>query len=564
MEVEGFLALILHAHLPYVRHPECEGGLEERWLMEAITESYIPLLEVLEGLERDNVPVRVSVCLTPTLGSMLTDGLLQDRYRRHLERHLELAAREQERTRGDPDFAPLAAMYRGRLERARDYWEGARSDLLSRFRGLQDRGRIELLASAATHGYLPLLGLRRETVRAQVAVGVEAYRRSFGRDPSGFWLPECGFNPGDDEVLREFGLRWVVLETHGVLFASRRPRYGPFAPILCPSGLAAFARDVETSKQVWSSLEGYPGDYFYRDFYRDIGYDLGLDYLAPYLPGGRLRCHTGFKYYRVTGPTDQKQPYVPRLAEEKAAEHAANFLFNRSHQVEYLAQVMDRPPAVVAPYDAELFGHWWFEGPRWLDLVLRGIGRGHRLRAVTPSDYMDRFPRNQVAVPSMSSWGYKGYSEVWLEGSNDWIYRHLHLAADRMVRLANAHPAAQGLTRRALTQAARELLLAQASDWAFIMKAGTAADYARGRTVAHLAAFQRLEAALSATPPGAPGDAVALAGLDPAWLEEQESRHNLFPWLDYRVFRSDWRGPVLTRPGAEAEPAPEASVPAGG
>ena len=151
-----------------------------------------------------------------------------------------------------------------------------------------------------------------------------------------------------------------------------KPRYAMFAPILSPAGVAFFGRDLESSKQVWSSTEGYPGDYNYRDFYRDIGYDLDYDYVRPYLYSDH-RGHTGIKYYKITGKTDDKQPYCPKAALETAAVHAGNFMFNREKQVEYLCLHMDREPIIVAPYDAELFGHWWFEGPQWLEYLIRKV-----------------------------------------------------------------------------------------------------------------------------------------------------------------------------------------------
>ncbi|MDH7579161.1 MAG: DUF1957 domain-containing protein, partial [Bacillota bacterium] len=249
---------------------------------------------------------------------------------------------------------------------------------------------------------------------------------------------------------------------------------------------------VESSKQVWSSQEGYPGDYEYREFYRDIGYDLDFEYIKPYIHPDGIRTHTGLKYYKITGKVDlsQKEPYNPWRADEKAAVHAGNFMFNRQHQIMHLSSMMERPPIIVAPYDAELFGHWWFEGPTWLEYLIRKIAFDQEIiEMVTPSDYLQRFPCNQVAVPCSSSWGNKGYHEVWLCGANDWIYRHLHMAAGMMVSLANSRRGAKGLLRRALNQAARELMLAQSSDWAFIMSTGTMVEYAVRRTKTHINNF---------------------------------------------------------------------------
>jgi 1,4-alpha-glucan branching enzyme len=524
----GYLCLVLHAHLPFVRHPEYDDFLEEDWLYEAITETYIPLLEVFDGLERDGVDWRLTMSVTPTLAAMLADELLQDRYLRHLDNLTALAAKELERTRWEPDFRRLARMYHDRFTRARQvFTEQYGKNLLRGFRRFFDAGKLELLTCAATHGYLPLMVVSDNARRAQVEVGCREFERHFGRRPRGLWLPECGYAEGVDELLRDAGVRYFFTDTHGVLFAEPRPTYGVYAPILCPrSGVAALARDTESSKQVWSAIEGYPGDYNYRDFYRDVGFDLDYEYLKPHLHQTGLRSLLGIKYYKITGRTDHKLPYDPRAAREKAAEHAGNFLFNRERQVEWLAGSMGgRPALVVAPYDAELFGHWWFEGPDWIDFLLRKVHYDQQnVKAITVPEYLDRHPRVQRSQPVMSSWGYKGYHEVWLEGSNDWIYRHLHEGADRMVELARANSDPDPLRRRALNQAARELLLAQSSDWAFIMKTGTMVPYARERTQAHVANFNRLYEQLTN------------GGVDEGWLADVEGRDNLFPGIDYRVY----------------------------
>ena len=205
---------------------------------------------------------------------------------------------------------------------------------------------------------------------------------------------------GDDEILREYGIRFFFTDAHGILHASPRPKYGVFAPVYCPSGVAAFGRDLESSKQVWSAQEGYPGDPYYREFYRDIGYDLEYDYIRPYIHPSGLRVHTGIKYHRITGKTADKQPYIPWIARERAAVHAGNFMFNREKQIEYLVEIMDRRPIVVSPYDAELFGHWWFEGPQWLDFLLRKIAYDQQnIELISPIDYLAIYPRNQVSTP---------------------------------------------------------------------------------------------------------------------------------------------------------------------
>jgi len=524
---KGYLCLVLHGHLPFVRHPEYEDFLEEDWLYEAITETYIPLICVFEKLLEDNVDFRFTMTLSPTLISMLSDPLLSERYLRHINKLIELAHKEIERTTWQPDFQRLSIMYLNVFCRAKMTFEKYKKNLVLAFKSFQDAGKLEIITCGATHGYFPLMDVCRESVRAQVKTAVSHYEKVFGRKPRGIWLPECGYMPGQDEILKEAGLKYFFTDAHGILHGTPRPKYGVFAPVYCRNtGVACFSRDLESSKQVWSSIEGYPGDYNYREFYRDIGFDLEYDYIKPYIHPEGFRINTGIKYYRITGVGNQKEPYVPEWANEKAASHAGNFMFNRQKQVEYLYGLMNKKPIIVSPYDAELFGHWWYEGPQWIDFLVRKIAFDQKdLRLITPSEYLQENPRNQVVTPSMSSWGWKGYSEMWLQGSNDWIYRHLHEASRRMTELSNSYQDAQGLHKRALNQALRELLLAQSSDWAFILGTGTHTAYAVKRTKDHLIKFNCLYESIKSN------------SLNEDWLVSVEQDTNIFPDIDYRFHR---------------------------
>ncbi len=526
----GYWCPVLHAHLPYVRHPEYPDFLEEDWFFEALTETYVPLVRVFDGLLRDAVDYRLTMTLSPPLVSMMTDELLIQRYHRHLERLVTLAEKEVDRTaREDARFTDVARFYVTELQDIRRIFRDQyRSNLTAAFRKHRDAGNLEVITCGATHAFFPLMDTVPQAVRAQVQVGVAHYRRHFERDPVGIWLPECGYMPGHERFLLEGGLRYAFLESHGITDADPQPSHGVLAPIVSPGGIAFFGRDMESSRQVWSAEVGYPGDYDYREFYRDIGWELPLDYLGEVVPDG-LRKNVGIKYYRVTGKValHEKQPYVPEWARAKAASHAGNFLSHRVRQVQQAAAGMARPPLVVSPYDAELFGHWWFEGPMFLDFLFRKMHFDQDVvKSITPPEFLDRHPECEVAQPPMSTWGARGFAEVWLNPSNDWIYPHLDVAAERMVELAARYPEADGLHRRALAQAARELLLAQSSDWAFIMKTGTTVEYAKKRTRDHIARFTHLYRTLTGQ-----------EELREEFVEEFEERDNIFPEIDYRVYR---------------------------
>ena len=515
---------MLHTHLPFVRHPEEEYFLEENWLYEAITETYIPLIQVFDKLISDGVDFRITMSLTPPLISMLKDELLQNRYVRHLDRLIELSEKEMHRTGYQPHFHGLALMYNRRFIDSRETFANKyKKDLVSAFKKFQDLGFLEIITSCATHGFLPNMSVNPADVKAQINIGVDLYKKTFGRSPKGFWLPECGYYSGVDQVLKDAGIRFFFVDSHAIINADPVPKFSVYAPVYCPSGVAAFARDWESSKQVWSSKEGYPGDVDYREYYKDIGHELEYDYIKPYIHPQGIRINTGLKYWRITGKSDYKEAYNPEWAREKAAHHAGNFMFNREKQIEHLSYHMDRKPIVVAPYDAELFGHWWFEGPMWIDFLCRKICYDQKtVKMITPSEYLAENPTNQMCLPSQSSWGYKGYSEFWLEGANDWLYRHLHKSGERMKELAEKFkailnkPGKNKLTLRALNQAARELVLAQSSDWAFIMKTGTMVQYAKKRSKMHLSRFNHLY------------HAIMTDSIDPDWLKEVEYRDNIF------------------------------------
>jgi len=524
----GWIIIVLHTHLPYVRHPEYEEFLEEDWLYEAITETYIPLLSVYRDLVNEGTDFHVTMSMSPTLCEMLADPLLQSRYLARLDKLIELAAKEVRRTVGMP-YHDAARMYLEHFQAARRVFvEDNGCNLLNSFREFQDRGNIEIITCPATHGFLPLME-REESVRAQIKIAAANYRKHFRRSPRGIWLSECAYRPGVEKYLHEEGIRFFFMDAHGLLYAEPRPKYGVFRPAMSTGGAVIFARDLESSKQVWSNKEGYPGDWNYREFYRDLGYDAHYDHISPYLHKDGVRRNIGIKYHRITGQVslDRKEPYYPAAAAEKAKEHGSNFVFNRQAQVSYLRGILGCKPVIVSPYDTELFGHWWFEGPMFLKQVFRSFAHDQdELKTILPTKFLDAEKRMQVLSPVMTSWGDKGYNEVWLNGSNDWIYRHLHVAESRMVELANRFPEADGLVGRALNQAARELLLAQASDWAFIMTTGTAVAYAEKRTRDHLSRFHGLYLQLTED------------RLEAEWLSELEWRDNIFQELDYRVYRT--------------------------
>jgi len=526
MQNVPLVSLVLHAHLPFVRHPEHPRFLEERWLFEAISDTYLPLLRVFERFEADKVPFRLAISFSPTLCEMLSDPFLRDRYLEHLDRLIELGSREVARTESDPHLNRRARFYYDRAVEDRVLFaERYEKDLLKAFDFYHKKGRLELLTTAATHAFLPFLSAQPEALQAQIELALSTHRAYFGKNPAGFWLPELGWFPGADALLRSYNFSYAVVDTHGLIFADPTPEKGTFAPIRTPEGLAVFGRDHSASREVWDKLVGFPADPAYRDFYRDIGYDLPIGAVDCFLEPNGPRSATGFKYWAITGPSSDKVVYDPDAASRRALEHAESFLSSRIARGREAASLTGDPGCAVCAYDAELFGHWWFEGPQFIDALFRSAARRDDVKLVAPSDLLAQDDPIQEAVPQFSTWGSNGYAETWLDSSNDWIYRHMLRSIARMSELAERFPDDGGLKERALNQAARELLLSQASDWAFMLKSGGSPDYARSRVEDHIKNFTTIYESLG-------GNYISTE-----WLTNLEKRHKIFPQINYRVFR---------------------------
>jgi 1,4-alpha-glucan branching enzyme len=494
----GHLCLLLHAHLPFVRHPEYPEFLEERWLFEAVRECYLPLLRVLGARAQAGGTSRVTVSISPTLMAMLDDELLRQRTGRYLDRVALMASKEVTRTSGDPQWGPLAHFYEVLSAENLHTWKELSGDLTGAFIEAEQRGMIELITTAATHAFLPIWRRHPDVVKRQIDTGVAAFAQRVGHAPAGLWLPECGYYPGLEVFLAEAGLKYFFVEAHGIRHARPAPPHDVYEPVVCPNGVVAFGRDPESSKQVWSSQGGYPGDFDYREYYRDIGTMLPVEELKKIFPVADLDASTGFKYYRITGTEGEKKPYHPGRAGEKARLHAADFLSKKIDQAARVGGGMSDPPLFVAPYDAELFGHWWFEGPQFLEALMALADETDAMVMVTPSDVLAAKAGGHAAVPAASTWGNKGYHDVWLNEATAWMYPHLFRAAEGAVMLDEEIHASlvPEMATRLIDLAHRELLLAQSSDWPFMLNAGSHVEYAEKRVRDHLARFYWLADAL--------------------------------------------------------------------
>ena len=466
----GLLLIHLHAHLPYIRKRVEYGssgvwqpmGYPPEWFHEAIHNTYAPLILMFERLHEEGVDFRLSMDISPTLSNMMRDGLLQEEFLKYIESHISLARSEVDRTRREaPQYHDTAWMHLNRFLEVRDCFLRYDCDLNRAFKRFQDLGYLEISTCGATHAFLPFHTAFPESIRAQIETAVEDYCETFGREPNGIWLPECAYVPGLERYVDAAGLRYFFAETHAVLLADSPPEFGTHAPVFIKgSDVAVFARDPETGKQVWSGEEGYPGDPDYLDFH---------------FKGGPLR------YNRITTrKNDWKEPYVRQWALEKAARHAQHFMEARNFRFNHIKNWFWKKPLVVAMYDAELFGHHWYEGTDFLYFLLKKLYYNqNETELITPSAYLDRYRRNQDLFINASSWGDKGTFDKWMYGSVSWMHRHTHEAAREMVAMATdllSNRPDDQIARRIAAQAARELLQAMNSDIPFVISNGHFVD----------------------------------------------------------------------------------------
>ncbi len=556
MTKKGAFTFVLHSHLPYCRMAGRWPHGEE-WLHEAASETYIPLLNALYDLHEEGVPAKLTIGLTPVLCEQLADPLVQEHFDAYLEEKIEAAASDIPRFRkeGNPHAEYLATFYHDWYTGIqRSFQERYHRDLIGAFRRLQDAGVVEIVTSAATHGYLPLLG-EDAAIRGQLQVGVASYQRHFGRPPRAVWLPECAYRPayvtadgtvrrGLESFLADLGLECFFSETHTI--EGGRPvgkaagdAIGPYGEIVrryvIPpadyveptarttfqpyyvmatdpgttsqhSGVAVVGRNNRTGQQVWSADWGYPGDFDYREFHRKDG-------------------TSGMQYWRVTGArTDlgSKDWYHPDWAQHKVGEHARHYAWLVGDLLNEYHRQSGRFGLVSSNYDSELFGHWWFEGVDWIREVLRHLAASDVVELTTISEYLAAHPPEEVLALPEGSWGAGGGHWTWDNPDTHWMWLPIREAEARMVRLAAHFPQAEGDALAVLNQAARELLLLEASDWPFLVTTGQAREYAITRFSEHVKRFQQLADSVEA---GAPDRALA----DELWEVDK-----VFPDVDYR------------------------------
>ncbi|MDR1177199.1 MAG: DUF1957 domain-containing protein [Spirochaetaceae bacterium] len=516
------ISFVLNAHLPFIRENE-PGGAEERRLFEHICETYLPLLELCDRLEEDHVPFRLAFSLSPTLCHMLKDELLNERFRDYMNHRIRFGESELYRGSGSSGEQELARCFLKRMTTRRAFYEErCGADILGVFREFQEKGRIELLGSAATGAFLPFYSELPEAVQAQFEIALASHRSCFEKNPQGFWLPELGWSPELDEYLRSYNLSYTIVNPHALFTGTPQALNGNFYPVKTPRGTLILGRDFNVYRDFWNEEDGLVHDPGYLDIRRDAGYELPFEHLHSYLKSCRGRSATGYTYWARNGAL-----YDPHLAGQKAAAAAKLFLERRIAQLSAARELIGGQCISLNACNAGEFGFYWREGPAFLEALFRESARNRQVQFMNPLEYLYTQDTSsyQTMTPEFSSWGVNGYAESWLDASNDWIYRHIFRSLERMRELADRFPENTGLKERTLNQAAREILLVQEASWPKMMSGGENIRYARRQIENSLRNFTTIYESLGSN------------YISTEWLTSLEKRNNIFPDINYRVFR---------------------------
>jgi 1,4-alpha-glucan branching enzyme len=518
------LSLVLNGHVPFARHPEIQNPSQELWLFESISETYIPLLEAFDRLDRDLVPFRMAISFSPVLCHMLTDEFLLRRYNEYTDKQIAFGEQELRDTVDDPVLNSLVKLYYDRVtEKKAFFTEKCESNILKKFDHYQKKGRLEILATAATSAFLPFYTGYPEAVQAQFDVAISSYKVNFGRFPQGFWLPELGWKTELDFWLRAYNFGYTIVDSHALAFARPFAEKGSFYPAKTPQGIVVFSRDFYSAEDIAEIVR----DPVYRFNFRDQGFELPAEKLIPFLGSRGSRNYTGYRYWASGDDRSGSILYNYEEACRKAVSHARYFLDKRLSRLNKASCLMDEPALSLCAFEADSFGRFWHEGSGFIEALFREGAQNEEVQFMTPSEYLCKLDSStvQTLTPEFSSWGTNGYSETWLDASNDWMYRHTMRALDRMVELVDRFPNNTGLKERALNQAAREILLVIASDWSKMLYKQECADYARSRIEGSLRNFTTIYEALGSN------------YISTEWLTQLERRNNIFPNINYRVFR---------------------------
>jgi 1,4-alpha-glucan branching enzyme len=529
---QKFLNITIIAHQGYIRHIKDDEQYRQHnsALFTAISDTYLPLLKMFEALDRDNIPFRVGMVFSPTLCALLTDSTIQQQYIDWLDKVISLGQAELaalDKKTGAYTLAEniLNTAVQNRLAFIEEY----HCNLLGGFDRFIRAGNIEVLATCATYAFLPHYADMPEVCNAQIEVGLNSHKHFFSLVPEGFWLPYLGYTPGIEKTLKAYGLNYTILDTHGLLFANPLPEKGIFSPVRsAENSFAFFARDgasFDGKRSDESGTDNFMNNPLYRNQNRDIVFEKDGEAVSQFLGNG-ARIPSGYKYWTNGATGDPLDGfYNPDAAREQAKRDAALFFTQKKERFAEAAKICpDSALSLVCTLNARMLGELWHEGIWWLEEIFRlGAADSDVAFAVTESLLQGQFSL-QSLNPYLSATCGAGYGENLLDNNNAWLIRYVRKASDRMIDLADRFSGERGLKVWMLNLAAKEVLLAQASDWPKMLHAWRSPEYAEERFKESILAFTTVF------------DSLGSNTMSIGWLTNMEKKHPLFPWLNYRVF----------------------------
>jgi 1,4-alpha-glucan branching enzyme len=513
----GRLALVLHGHLPYVRHSDHKFYLEETWFFEAVLDCYLPLINSLKKLESSKIKAVFNLSLSPTLCEMLNDSDLQNRFETYLKNRKQFLIKEC--NSDDIRIRDLADYYLKEIRILSKIWKSCSGNLLHYFREFSAKGFLNLMICIGTHPFLPALKHRVQWIKGHLQISRICMKKYFDKPTQGVWVPECAYFPGLDQLIKDAGFKYFILESHGVLCAEPTPEFGVYKGLRTKAEAIAWGRDQQSSREVWSREIGYPGDKDYREFHRDLSLECSHDYLPDYFLDNGLPVHSGIKFHAI----QTNKIYSPGAAKDRARLHAREFIDKRIAAISRMQTLGLASPIIVAPYDAELFGHWWYEGPEFLLQTALRSSDCKEISLCSLAQLSNQQLEQQQGEPVFSTWGEGGFAETWVNSQNEWIYPFYEKCISLFNKVASAKSVSP-MIKRILNQMCREIVLMQSSDWAFMMTHQSSATYASGRVNHH---YQNVV------------ELYALTQNEDLDLEQIQKKESAWPFLkemDYRWF----------------------------
>lgn len=533
------LVMVFACDQDYIKHingDELKYAAQENRLFEAVSGIYIPLLNMFASLQKDGVPFKMALVLSPVVCTLLEDPVVQKQYISWLDRRIELGEKELERCSKSTD---LCAAVKLCIEKAQedklDFTTVYNQQLVKKFAEYQKSGCLELLATCGTHIFMPHYSDMEEVLNAQVETGLHACRTFFGETPEGFWLPETGYAPGIEKVLRAYGVNYTVLDARSFLFSEIEPEKGIFYPARCDNSLAVFARDSVSETELYGE-NGFIHNKAYRSQNRDIGFELPLDKLKPLIGEDSARFSSGFRYWNKSeeadnddeeyaNPSSEEGIYDADAAIAQCGKDAEAFIAEKIQRLNKAEEIMKDSPSVslVCAFDGDKMLKNWYEGIFWLEQVFR-CAAGKSVQCASFNQLLtDQFSLQKIH-PYYGADDESGYGEDFLSSKNCWMMRYIRKASERMIDLSERFPADTGLKARLLNLGAKELMLAQSCGWAKMLNDGDFPEYAEKRFRESILSFTTVF------------DSLGSNTVSTEWLTELENEHSLFPWMNYRIF----------------------------